>query len=142
MVRNMGISFSRIFAKQTRMVLLASAVSMALVSVPVSAHHGNAAYDLDKTVTLKVTITGFEFGNPHVQVFFDTKDDRGNILHWNCEGTNPAMLSRIGWTRNTLKAGDQVTVVVHPNKNPDVTVVGLVKVILANGQVLESRNPV
>jgi hypothetical protein len=123
-------------------VLLALVVSLVIASVPASAHHGNAAYDLDKTVTLNVTITGFEFGNPHVQVFFDTKDDKGNVLHWNCEGTNPAMLTRIGWTRNTLKSGDQVTVVVHPNKNPDVTVVALVKVILANGQVLESRNPV
>jgi hypothetical protein len=128
--------------KHTQIVLLALVVSLVIASVPASAHHGNAAYDLDKTVTLNVTITGFEFGNPHVQVFFDTKDDKGDVLHWNCEGTNPAMLTRIGWTRNTLKPGDQVTVVVHPNKNPDVTVVALVKVILANGQVLESRNPV
>ena len=122
------------------MLLLALVMSFAVTSAPVSAHHGNAAYDPDKTVTMKVTITGFEFGNPHVQLFFDTKDDQGNLLHWNCEGTNPAMLTRIGWTRNTLKPGDQVTVFVRPNKNPDITVVLLVKVILANGQVLESRN--
>ncbi len=122
--------------------LLALAAGLAMVSAPVAAHHGNAAYDPDKTVTMKVTITGFEFGNPHVQVFFDTKDEDGKVRHWNCEGTNPAMLTRIGWTKDTLKPGDQVTVVIHPNKNPDVTVVGLVKVILASGQVLESRNPV
>ena len=124
------------------MLLLALVMSFAVTSAPVSAHHGNAAYDPDKTVTMKVTITGFEFGNPHVQVFFDTKDDDGKVRHWSCEGTNPAMLARIGWTKDTLKSGDQVTVVVHPNKNPDITVVGLVKVILANGQVLESRNSV
>lgn len=128
--------------RNAKMALLALAVMLSIVSAPVSAHHGNAAYDQDKTVTMKVTITGFEFGNPHVQVFFDTKDEKGNVLHWSCEGTNPAMLTRIGWTKDTLKPGDQVTVVVHPNKNPDVTVVGLVKVILADGQVLESRNPV
>jgi uncharacterized protein DUF6152 len=126
----------------TKVALGTLLVSLAIASLPTSAHHGNAAYDLDKTVTMKVTITDFEFGNPHVQVFFDTKDDKGNVLHWNCEGTNPAMLTRIGWTRNTLKAGDQVTVIIHPNKNPDVTVVALVRVILANGQVLDSRNPV
>lgn len=120
----------------------AIAVLFSITGAPLSAHHGNAAYDQDKTVTMKVTITAFEFGNPHVQVFFDTKDEKGNVVHWNCEGTNPAMLTRIGWTKDTLKAGDQVTVVVHPNKNPDVTVVGLVKVILPDGQVLESRNPV
>lgn len=113
-----------------------------MIAVTASAHHGNAAYDMEKTASLKATITGFEFGNPHVQVFFDTKDDNGKVLHWNCEGTNPAMLSRIGWTRETLKPGDQVTLVVHPNKNPDITVALMIKVILANGQVLESRNPV
>lgn len=113
-----------------------------VVCIPAWAHHGNAAYDMDKAVTLKATITGFEFGNPHVQVYFDTTDDKGNVLHWNCEGTNPAMLTRIGWTKNTLRAGDQVTVVVHPNKSPDVNIALLIKVILANGQVLESRNPI
>ena len=87
-----------------------------------------------QTVSLKATITDFEFVNPHVQFFFDTKDDSGNVIHWNCEGTNPAMLARAGWTRNTLKPGDQVTMVVHPNVDPNVHVVSFVKVILANGQ--------
>ena len=128
--------------RHTRIALLVLAASLVIISRPVSAHHGNAAYDMDKTVSMKVTITGFEFGNPHVQLFFDTKDVQGSVLHWNCEGTNPAMLTRIGWTRNTLKPGDQITVFVRPNKNPDITVVLLVKVVLANGQVLESRNPV
>lgn len=127
--------------KHTTIALLALA-AFVMIAMPVLAHHGNAAYDMDKTVSLKATITGFEYGNPHVQVFFDTKDDKGKVLHWNCEGTNPAMLSRIGWTRETLKPGDQVTLVVHPNKNPEITVALMVKVILANGQVLESRNPV
>jgi uncharacterized protein DUF6152 len=128
--------------RHTRIPLLVLLVVLATIAIPALAHHGNAAYDADKVVSMKVTITGFEFGNPHVQVFFDTKDENGKVLHWSCEGTNPAMLTRIGWTKDTLKPGDQVTVYVHPNKNPDVTVVGLVKVVLANGQVLESRNPV
>ena len=128
--------------KKAVIAFAAIAVLFPITGARLAAHHGNAAYDQDKTVTMKVTITAFEFGNPHVQVFFDTKDEKGNVVHWNCEGTNPAMLTRIGWTKDTLKAGDQVTVVVHPNKNPEVTVVGLVKVILADGQVLESRNPV
>jgi len=127
--------------KRTTIGFLTLAMLVA-IGFPVFAHHGNAAYDPDKVVSMKVTITGFEFGNPHVQVFFDTKDENGKVLHWNCEGTNPAMLTRIGWSKDTLKPGDQVTVYVHPNKNPDITVVGLVKVVLANGQVLESRNPV
>jgi hypothetical protein len=128
--------------KRLKFVLLGLGVCLAIVRGPLWAHHGSAAYDMDKVVALKATITGFEFVNPHVQVFFDAKDDSGKVLHWNCEGTNPAMLSRIGWTKDTLKPGDQVTLYVHPNKNSDTTVALLVKVVLANGQVLESKNPV
>lgn len=111
-----------------------SMLMLAMLSFPVFAHHGTAAYDAKQTLSLKATITDFEFVNPHVQFFFDTKDDNGNVIHWNCEGTNPAMLTRAGWTRNTLKPGDQVTMVVHPNVDPNVHVVSFVKVILANGE--------
>jgi len=104
------------------------------LALPVFAHHGNAAYDAKQTISLKATITDFEFVNPHVQFFFDTKDDSGNVIHWNCEGTNPAMLTRAGWTKNTLKPGDQVTMFVHPNVDPSVHVVSFVKVVLANGE--------
>ena len=107
---------------------------LAMLSVPVFAHHGTAAYDAKQTISLKATITDFEFVNPHVQFFFDTKDENGNVIHWNCEGTNPAMLARAGWTRNTLKPGDQVTMFVHPNVDPSVHVVSFVKVVLANGE--------
>jgi hypothetical protein len=107
---------------------------VAIPLVPVFAHHGTAAYDAKQTISLKATITDFEFVNPHVQFFFDTKDDNGNVIHWNCEGTNPAMLTRAGWTKSTLKPGDQVTMVVHPNIDPNIHVVSFVKVILANGQ--------
>lgn len=123
-------------------LLLVMGMAASMTAIPAMAHHGNAAYDMEKVVPLKATITGFEFGNPHVQIFFDTKDDSGKVLHWNCEGTNPAMLQRIGWTRTSLKPGDQVTLYIHPNKNPEINVGLLVKAVLANGQVLESKNPV
>ncbi len=115
-------------------VCLSILTALAILSFPVFAHHGTAAYDAKQTLSLKATITDFEFVNPHVQFFFDTKDDNGNVIHWNCEGTNPAMLTRAGWTKNTLKPGDQVTMMVHPNVDPNVHVVSFVKVILANGQ--------
>ena len=120
--------------KRSLWLFLFSAVILAISSVTAFAHHGTAAYDQKANVSLKATITDFQFVNPHVQYFFDTKDDDGNVIHWNCEGTNPAMLARAGWTKNTLKPGDQVTMVVHPNKDPNVHVVLFVKVILANGQ--------
>jgi uncharacterized protein DUF6152 len=120
-------------------VFLSVLTALAAFSLPLFAHHGNAAYDLDSTITLKATITDFEFSNPHVQISFDTKDEKGNVRHWNCEGTNPAMLVRAGWNRSTLKPGDQVTIVVHPNRDPSVSVVSFVKVSLANGQTIDSH---
>lgn len=127
--------------RNPRIILLRLTVVFAIISSAASAHHGTAAYQ-ENTVSVKAVITGFEFVNPHVQIAFDTKDENGNVLHWTAEGTNPSMLSRIGWTKDTLKPGDQVTLIIHPNKNPEVRIVALTKVILANGQVLENRNPV
>jgi hypothetical protein len=128
--------------KRNGLTSLALVAGLLLSCGSLFAHHGNAAYDLEKTVTLKATITGFEFGNPHVQIFFDAKDEQGNAKHWSCEGTNPAMLTRIGWNRKTLKPGDEVTIIAHPNRKTGVTVIYLVRVVLANGKELDSRNPV
>ena len=128
-----------VFVKQGSWVFLWVLISLAVSPVPALAHHGNAAYDPDSTISLKATITDFEFANPHVQISFDTKDDKGNLRHWSCEGTNPAMLVRAGWSRDTLKPGDQVTIFVHPNRDPAITVVSFVKVVLANGQVVDSH---
>lgn len=85
------------------------AVMVLMIGLPLSAHHGNAAYDTTKTVTVKGTITDFEFINPHVMVFFEAKNDSGNIEKWQGELTSPNHLMRTGWTKGTLKAGDQIT---------------------------------
>ena len=116
----------------------ALACGLMMVCTPLFAHHGNSAYDLSKTVTMKVTITKFEWSNPHTQVYFDSTDDKGNVVHWVAETTNPAMLNRVGWTRDSLKPGDQVTLVANPNK-VGARVVLLQKVVFANGQELETK---
>jgi hypothetical protein len=76
---------------------------------PVWAHHGTAAYDSSKTVTVKGAITDFQFVNPHVLIFFNVKDEKGNIQGWQGELTSPNHLSRSGWTKQTLKPGDEIT---------------------------------
>jgi hypothetical protein len=111
---------------------------LAIVCGPLFAHHGNSAYELSKTITMKATITKFEWSNPHTQVYFDSTDEKGNVVHWIAETTNPAMLARVGWSRDTLKAGDQVTVVANPNK-AGVGIIYLEKVVLANGQELSTQ---
>ena len=92
---------------------------------------------MGKTVSYKATITKFEYSNPHTQIYFDVADDKGNVDHWVAETTNPAMLNRVGWSRESLKPGDQVTLVVNPNK-VGAKVVFLQKVVLSDGKELST----
>ena len=105
---------------------------------PLFAHHGSSAYDATKTITLKATITQFEFVNPHAQLYFDANDGKGNVVHWIAETTNPAMLERLGWSKDSLKPGDKVTILANPNK-VGAPVIYLEKVVFANGQELEGN---
>jgi uncharacterized protein DUF6152 len=107
------------------------------VSGPVFAHHGNSAYDMSKTVPMKATVTKFEYSNPHTQVYYDVTDDKGNVEHWVAETTNPAMLNRVGWSKETLKPGDQVVLWVNPNK-VGAKITFLQKVVLADGKELST----
>ncbi|MGB6944287.1 MAG: DUF6152 family protein [Bryobacteraceae bacterium] len=75
------------------------------------AHHSFAAeYDVKKPVTLKGTVTSVEWTNPHARFYLDVKDESGNVAHWNLELASPNVLVRQGWSRHSLKVGDEVTV--------------------------------
>jgi hypothetical protein len=75
------------------------------------AHHSFAAeFDAKKPVTLKGAVTQLDWTNPHIWLHIDAKDDAGNVTHWMCEGGNPNTLMRAGWRKDTVKAGDQLTI--------------------------------
>ncbi|HEV7966584.1 MAG TPA: DUF6152 family protein [Candidatus Acidoferrales bacterium] len=101
------------------------------------AHHGNSAYDMSKTVPMKATVTKFEYSNPHTQIYYDVADDKGNVEHWVAETTNPAMLNRVGWSRESLKPGDQVVLFVNPNK-VGAKITFLQKVVFPDGKELST----
>ena len=92
-------------------------VTALLLAIPLLAHHGAAAFDVTKMVTVKGTVTDFQYVNPHVQVYFDTKNDKGEPESWQGELTAPNKLSRAGWTKHTLKPGDMITVTGNPAAN-------------------------
>ncbi len=99
---------------------------------PLRAHHGNAAYDLNSPLTLRATITEFLWANPHVQIYLDAKNAKGQIDHWACETVSPGLLTRAGWKKDELRAGDQVTITLAPAKSG--ALVGYVlKVVLPDG---------
>ena len=93
------------------------AVGFLAVSLPLFAHHGNAAYDIDKTVTVKGTVTAYIWANPHVFLKVDAKDDSGNTAHWVIEAQNAVNQATAGWSEATFKPGDQVVIDVTPAKN-------------------------
>lgn len=104
----------------------------------ISAHHGSSNYDLSKPTSVKGTITKFEFINPHSAIHLEAKDDKGNAEEWLIEADSPNNLGRAGWTRDSLKAGDQVTVVGNRLKDGS-KVLRLQKIIFADGKELKPR---
>jgi hypothetical protein len=96
---------------------VALAVTIFLISRPLLAHHGASEYDMTKIVTLTATVKELQFVNPHTLLVFNVKDDSGKPSEWQGELPSPNLLSRRGWSRSTLKPGDQVTVIGAPAKN-------------------------
>ena len=119
-------------------LLLSLVISLAalFVSAPILAHHGETNYDTDKLVSIKATVTSFQFINPHVQIFLDEKNDKGEIEKWTCEARSPAMLVRNGdWDKNTLKPGDVITAIGFQSKN-GAKILRLKKIVLPDGKEL------
>jgi Family of unknown function (DUF6152) len=116
-------------------LVLAALVGSFIVPGLALAHHGEAAYETTKKLTVRATMTEFDWANPHCQLFFDVSDTKGKVEHWSVQAINPLMLSRYGWTRDSLKPGDMITVVFRPAKNGEMAGI-LDKVVLGNGREL------
>ena len=82
-----------------------------LAAVPSLAHHSFAAeYDQNRPLKFKGVVTKLDWMNPHVYFYVDAADKDGKVVHWACEAGNPNALARRGWKKNSLKAGDEITV--------------------------------
>jgi hypothetical protein len=98
--------------------VLAVASSCVALAAPVIAHHSFAAeFDGDKPVTLKGAVTKVEWRNPHIWVYLDVKEAGGKITPWQCEGGAPNALTRQGWSRDTLKLGEEINIEGYKARN-------------------------
>lgn len=104
------------------------------------AHHGYAAYEMTKTVTVSGTVTELAMANPHSSLAFDVKDEKGNINSWAIEFGTLRQLIGQGWTKDTLKPGDGITVSLHPAKNGAHVGVLVGKITYADGRPLPVKS--
>ncbi len=95
-----------------------SLVVVLLAAVPVLAHHAfGLQYDPSKSTTLHGVVTKVEWTNPHAHFYVDVRDENGNVINWNMELASPNALRRLGWTRDIIKVGDEVSVFGAPAKD-------------------------
>ena len=102
---------------ENKLVVLALAVGLLMVAAPLFAHHSSAMYDMEHPVSLTGTVTEFKFINPHVQIYFQVKDENGNVVKWVAGSGAPQRLYRRGWNAKTLNPGDEITVTCAPAKD-------------------------
>ena len=115
-------------------VLLGAAVLLVLTR-PIFAHHGRSNYDMTGTVTVKGIVTEFQWVNPHALILVDVTGEDGKVEKWVGETNSPNTLSRQGWSRNTVKVGDQVTLVGRRVKGGGYYI-NFSKIVFADGKEL------
>jgi hypothetical protein len=102
---------------------LALALSVLLLApLQALAHHAFAAeFDRAKRVTVQGTVAKLEWSNPHIWIYVDAKEADGKVVRWQCEGGSPNTLIRQGWTKNSLKQGDPVSIDGYRAKDGSTT---------------------
>ncbi len=113
-------------------------VGLLCVSMPLIAHHGTSVFDMSKTLTMKGSVTEWDWSNPHCLLQFDVKNEGGQVVHWIAETQNPGNMVYAGWGKASFKPGDEVTVTLVPAKNGRPF--GRINlVVLPNGKTLDAN---
>lgn len=117
---------------------LSMGLSMGLYGTVAIAHHSRAMFDLDHTVEMKATITNVRWTNPHVFLVGNVKTASGKTEEWIFEGHSISGLVRQGWARDTVKAGDQLTLVVNVHRDPAKHFALMERIVLPSGRTMYS----
>jgi hypothetical protein len=121
--------------RNRRIRTLGIAVSLLIVSVPLLAHHGAAQFDVGKKVTVKGTVVEWFWANPHCFLRFDGPGADGQVVHWAVETQSGPNILPQGFSKQSFKVGDEVTVTLEPVKNGR-PMGRLLRVVLPDGSTL------
>lgn len=106
----------RTLAKECHAVLLV-AMAVAMPDGPAVAHHSFAMFDFSKEVTITGTLRDLQWTNPHIHILVSAPAVNGGMVDWDVEGATPANLKARGWSRDVIKPGEKISIVIHPLKN-------------------------
>ena len=118
-----------------RLVIVLALFVGLVIPLPLFAHHGSAAFDTGKKVTLKGTVREWVYSNPHCLLRLDVTGEDGQVVQWVAEGQAPNVVFPAGYRKDTFKFGDQVTVTVEPVKNGR-PLGRILQVVLPDGRTL------
>jgi len=122
---------------KTMLAVVVAAAGLLVAAPPVVAHHAfSAEFDAEKPVKLTGAVTKIEWTNPHAWFYIDAADEAGKVMSWGLEMGSPNGLMRAGWTRNSLKIGDVVTVEASRAKNGTPNANARVVILKTTGQRL------
>ena len=121
--------------KNKMLAVLFLSVGLIIISGAAFAHHSDSVYDQERLVTVKGTVTEFAFVNPHVEIHFDMKDDKGNVQQWVALGGSPNQMRRVNWNGNMFKPGEQLTLTGFQFRDGRNIMLQL-KTVRANGEVV------
>lgn len=119
------------------MTLFVLTLALSIPATPLLAHHGSAAFDTSRTLTLKGTVTQWLWANPHCLLEFNVTGKNGKVVHWIAETQNPVTMTDGGWSKFSFKPGDKVTVTLEPVKNGNPAG-RIMTVVLPNGNTLNA----
>ena len=119
--------------------LLGTALVAVIIVQPLLAHHGRGnTYDGSQELSVTGTVTELAWRNPHVALYIEAKDDSGSVVTWGFEASNVSTMSREGWNRNLVRAGQEVTITYNPARSGVPNGV-LRTIVLADGTEIRAR---
>jgi Family of unknown function (DUF6152) len=121
-----------------RRILVLALVTLSLFAAsvgPIAAHHSTVPFDSTKQTTITGIVKEFDWTNPHTWIWINVPNDKGGVDLWGVEGMSPNYLGRRGWTKNTIKPGEKITVVGRPMKDGSKAAM-FMSATLANGKVM------